>query len=104
MADRAKIQAEILNLQQDRSAMQHFREQINEAITKLMNAKQYINNATKELRNSYTGKIAKEKASKLESEAQEIDSIVKELRQRVTELNKTINSLNEEIDAKESEL
>lgn len=104
MADRQHIYQQMLNSQQDKSAMEYFKEQINEAITELENARKLINTAKTELRKAYTGQVAKEKEKKLENEIQEINSIKQELKNRVEELNQKINSLSQDISAKNSEL
>lgn len=104
IADRQRIYQQMLNSQQDKSAMEYFKEQINEAITELENAKKHINTAKIELGKAYTGQVAKEKGKKLENEIQEINSIKQELKNRVQELNQKINSLSQDISAKQNEL
>lgn len=104
IADKQQISQQMLNLQQDKSAMEYFRNQINKAISELENARKYINTAKTELGKAYTGQVAKQKGKNLENEIQKINSIKQELKNRVEELNQKINSLSQDINAKNSEL
>ena len=103
IADKAFVQRQLLNMQQDRKAYEYFKDKINNSLKELDNAKKYIKESIIELKKAYSGQVVKEKTTKLENDIQQINNIERELQNSIAELNQRIGSLNSDISVKETE-
>lgn len=100
-----RLNREIRNLETSRSLYQSMNTKINDAITKLTSAKDYVNKSYTELEKYYQSNTSSKKVTELESEYTNINSIIKKLKSEILlASNKKISSINSSISSKQSQI
>ena len=100
-----KINREIRNLRTSKSSYQDMNTKIHEAITKLTNAKEYVNKSYTSLEKYYQSNVSSKNVTKLKSESTNINNIIKNLKSEIlVASNNKINSINSSIKDKKSQI
>ena len=100
-----KINREIRNLRTSKSSYQDMNTKIHEAITKLTNAKEYVNKSYTSLEKYYQSNVSSKNFTKLKSESTNINNIIKNLKSEIlVASNNKINSINSSIKDKKSQI
>lgn len=100
-----KLNKEIGDLELRKQLYENMNEIINQAISKLTKAKEYISSAGQEFKKNYRSQTASEKIKEIDNEGANISKIIKELKLDILATsNNDINSINTNINNKKNQI
>ena len=104
-SDINSLNSQIRGLGNSRTNYQNMNNQINQAITELSTAYNYIVNARKRLSENYSSEAANKKVEELRGVADDINALISKLRDQIlAESNRKITSIGNQIQGKQNEV
>ena len=104
-SDINSLNSQIRGLGNSRTNYQNMNNQINQAITELSTAYNYIVNARNQLSQNYSSEAANKKVEELRVVADDINALISKLRDQIlAESNRRITSIGNQIQGKQDEV
>jgi len=104
-SDINNLNSQIRGLGNSRTNYQNMNNQINQAITELSTAYNYIVNARNQLSENYSSDVANKKVEELRVVADDINALISKLRDQIlAESNRKIISIGNQIQGKQNEV
>lgn len=104
-SDINSLNSQIRGLGNSRTNYQNMNNQINQAITELSTAYNYIVNARNQLPQNYSSEAANKKVEELRVAADDINALISKLRDQIlAESNRRITSIGNQIQGKQDEV
>lgn len=104
-SDINNLNSQIRGLGNSRTNYQNMNNQINQAITELSTAYNYIVNARNQLSENYSSDVANKKVEELRVVADDINALISKLRDQIlAESNRKITSIGNQIQGKQNEV
>ena len=104
-SDINSLNSQIRGLGNSRTKYQNMNNQINQAITELSTAYNYIVNARNQLPQNYSSEAANKKVEELRVAADDINALISKLRDQIlAESNRRITSIGNQIQGKQDEV
>ncbi len=104
-SDINSLNSQIRGLGNSRTNYQNMNNQINQAITELSTAYNYIVNARNQLSQNYSSEAANKKVEELRVAADDINALISKLRDQIlAESNRRITSIGNQIQGKQDEV
>lgn len=104
-SDINNLNSQIRGLGNSRTNYQNMNNQINQAITELSTAYNYIVNARNQLSENYSSDVANKKVEELRVVADDINALISKLRDQIlAESNRKIKSIGNQIQGKQNEV
>lgn len=104
-SDINNLNSQIRGLGNSRTNYQNMNNQINQAITELSTAYNYIVNARNQLSENYSSDVANKKVEELRVVADDINALISKLRNQIlAESNRKITSIGNQIQGKQNEV